>query len=399
MDKENKIHEAEQNKPEISKYREEPFPPKLRWWQWVLIVISFILMFGGLGFIGDQLCFQKMRGSIYCTYIAFGLVLTGLITYRLVRHKLIVHEARREDHSEVDSLLAEARTVIESQSIKSKGTDENGEKKEQLKKEKERIEKLGEKGWTEYQILQFNQMLVDFLKEDELKARARLTLTELEEYAEDSSYRYDWEQYYRWECTIKEAIDDIDNADEKTVNKNNKVQSNATGKLRAELKTLLEHVADYKANWAEGSAMIRDIIMSGVMAIPILLTMGLLPILHRDGGGILYIYNWGLLGITGAITAVLLNLRKSNLVEVGNTEGKRELWRTILSTALGLVAGVLLYSMIAGGILSGAFFPNLIFFEQQQSKNLALSIFWAIASGYSFEWLFDHLRGTIERGS
>jgi len=127
--------------------------------------------------------------------------------------------------------------------------------------------------------------------------------------------------------------------------------------------------------------------------------MGLLPVLHSAGDGFLRIHNWGLLGITGAITAMLLSLRKSDFVEVGSTEGKKELWRAVIGVALGLVAGILVYSMIGGGLLSGAFFPTISSFEGKESKELGLSIFWAIAAGYSFEWVFDHLRSATERRS
>ena len=73
--------------------------------------------------------------------------------------------------------------------------------------------------------------------------------------------------------------------------------------------------------------------------------MGLLPLIHPAGNGVLTVLNWGLLGISGANTAVLLSLRKSNVMEVGNTEGKKELRHSMLGAGLGLVAGVILYSM------------------------------------------------------
>ncbi len=159
---------------------------------------------------------------------------------------------------------------------------------------------------------------------------------------------------------------------------------------------LLEHIASYNLSWAEGSAIVRGIIRCGVFAIFPLVAMGLLPILHPEGNGNLGVLNWGLLGVSGSLTAVLLSLRKSDLVEVGNTEGKKELWRAVLSTALGLMAGILFYSMIAGGIFSGTALPAITS-EQMELKDTALSIFWAIAAGYSFEWVLDCVRSSIER--
>jgi len=373
---------------------EELFPPKMKWWEWFLCLMAWAFMVVGLAVVADQLCFRVGSECFCCTYIALGFTLAGLIIYRLIRHRFIVHKARLEDRSEVEAMFAEARTVVELGSTQLKNQEQYEQKKEQLKKEMQRIKDIGYKGWTEYQVLQFNQMLVEFLQEDELIGRAQLTLGELKEYAHDSAYRYEWEQFYVWEDKIEGAIKNIEDAgDDKDK------RGTAVAVLRARLKTLLEYVADYYAYWAEGSAIIRGIITSGVMVVPILLSMGLLPVLHSAGDGFLRIHNWGLLGITGAITAMLLSLRKSDFVEVGSTEGKKELWRAVIGVALGLVAGILVYSMIGGGLLSGAFFPTISSFEGKESKELGLSIFWAIAAGYSFEWVFDHLRSATERRS
>ncbi len=380
MNNGNAIHGANQSKPETSKYREEPFPPKLKWWQWIFLVISVVFILFGLGYAGDQLCIKKSPSCLCCTYIAFGFVLAGLIIFRLVRHKLIVHKARLEDRSEIDSLLAEARVVVKSEKV-------DVDKKELLKKEKEHLEQLGEKGWTEYQILQLNQMLVEFLEKNKLIGRARLTLEELEEYAEDTSCRYEWEHFYRRQQRIERIIDKI----EEDEGANNASENDAYVKeLGAALWTLLEHVAGYEASWAKGSAIIRDIIMTGVMAIPILLVMGLLPVIYPElCNRALGIFNWGLLGITGSITAILWNLKKSNLVEVGSTEGKKELWRAVLSTVMGLVAGVLIYSMFAGGVLiAGTIVPKV---DSGALNNTGLAVLWAIASGFCFENVFDRM--------
>ncbi len=404
MSEENKlVEETKDKEPSFgddggrSKCREEPFPPKMKWWEWILWFIAWAFLLGGLAVAANQLCFRIGPECVCCTYIAFGFVIVGLIIYRWVRHRFIVHESRLEDRSEVDSLLAEARTVVEPKSMKSGREDENERRKEQLKKEMDRLEQLGEKGWTEYQVLQFNQMLVDFLPEAELVGRAQLTLEELKEYAQDSAYRYEWEQFCFWQDKIEEAIDKIENIEGAGDDEDKRKTDVAA--LRARLKTLIEYVTDYYAYWAEGSAIVRGIRMCGVFGLFPLLAMGLLPIVHPGGDKVLGVFNWGLLGMSGSITAVLLSLRKSDFVEVGGTEGKKELWRAVLGAALGFIAGILVYSMIAGGVLSGALFPTIIFFEEQESKELALSIFWAITAGYSFEWVFDHLRSATGRTS
>ena len=56
----------------------------------------------------------------------------------------------------------------------------------------------------------------------------------------------------------------------------------------------------------------------------------MLPLFHPatandDNAKVLSVINWGIFGVIGAVTAVLLSLRKSDYVEVGNTEGRKEL--------------------------------------------------------------------------
>jgi len=369
---------------------------KLSCLEWVVLVISYIAFVLASLFLIDQLCFGIFQSCICCTYVAFGILIAVLIIDRLIRTKLFIHKARLEDESEVIAMIIEAKTV-EPRLLDPEKPDNYEEKKIQLKKEVERLENLGPKEWTEYQVLSLNQLLVDFLKVDELKARARSSLEDLQEYADD---RYDEKHYDELDWRIDEAINNIEDAHEPSE------RDDAAEVLRGELRTLLEHVADYDRYWAEGSEIIRGLMTCGVVAIPILLAMGLLPILHPASDvDILHIFNWGLLGISGAITAVLLNIRSSNLVKVGSTRGKEELWRAVLGSTLGLVAGILLYSMIAGGILSGSIFPDDGAFleissqvEKPMSKlfNIARSIFWGIASGFSFEWVFDSLRNVTK---
>jgi len=379
---------------------QETFPPKLLWWQWIILVTAYLFGASALLYVLDQFCLLNLhiRNSICGTYIALSIVLTILIIDRLIRHKLIDHRARLVDHSDVEALFVEAKTVEarltfpEGKPLK---PDDYKKKEEELRKEVERLEKLGHEGWTEYQVLSLSQMLIDFLKIDDLKARARSTLTDLEEYVVDSAYPIDQRLLYHWEDRINEAIDKIDEIKNKDI-KDLELDDIAE-KLRAELRTLLEDVASYEESWAKGSIIVRALTVLGVLTIPILLAMGLLPLLHPDGNKILGIPNWGLFGISGAITGVLLSLRQSILVEVGNTEGKKELRHAILGTGLGLVAGILLYSMIAGGILSGALFPKITsepLKPDELNSNLARSIFWGIASGFSFEWVFDRVRNT-----
>ena len=404
MSEENKlVEESKDNKPSSgdskkrSKRCEKPFPPKLRWWQWVFFFVAWFFVLVGLVFTADQLCFKILPPCICCTYIAFGFVLSGLIIDRWIHHELIVHNERLEDISEVEAMFVEARTVERTKKGPMSKPDYFEQKKKELLEEVRRLEKeLGNRGWTEYQVLSLNQMLIEFLEVDELKVHARSSLEDLEDYAEDSAYRYDQKQYDKWKDNINKAISEIDQHEN-----NQKEPEKAIEALQAELQMLLEHVASYRENWSKGSAILNGIKICGCLAIALLLCMGLLPIFHpanlNDSDKVLSVLNWGVFGIIGAITAVLLSLRRSDYVEVGNTEGRKELWRTIPGIALGLLAGTLAYWMVAGELFkTGSVVPDL---DSPLLKDTGLSVLWAVTSGFYFEKVFDRILSTTMGGN
>ncbi len=392
--------------------REEPFPPQLSDIAKILILTSYFVIACSLIYLTEQFCpihpisflsnrFSLLeefsRSCVWGTYIALGILLLIPIILCMLRHKLFIHKSRLVDLSVVESMFIEVATV-ESRIENPKKPDDFDKKKKQIEDEVTRLTKLGNRGWTEFQILSLNQLLVDFLKIDELKARTRSTLANLKEYSFNRTSLYDRELYEQWESRINEVFKSIDNIDRSSENYSLQVDITAEA-LRAQLRTLLEEVSNYEQLWAEGSAIVRDIRICGIMALFPIIIIGLLPIIHPIGDNVIGILNWGFLGIGGAVTAVLLGMRKSDYVEIGNTEGKIELWRAILSTGLGFVASILLYSMIAGGILDGHAFPDIP--PNNDSGNIinidtARSIFWGIASGFSFEMIFEKIRNTTD---
>ena len=71
--------------------------------------------------------------------------------------------------------------------------------------------------------------------------------------------------------------------------------------------------------------------------------------------------------------------------------------RAVLGATLGLVAGVLIYSLIVGGVVSdGYLIPNPV---SSKLADVSLSILVAFASGFSFERLFDRMRQVMETES
>ena len=353
--------------------------------------MSWLVVLVGLLMTADQLCSDSpVLWKCRClAYAGLILGLTGLTLVIYFHHKARVYRDRLEDKSSVEASIVEARTV-EPRSLDPIRPDEMEEKKKNLGKEIDRLQELGAENWTEYAVLSLYQMLVDFLKPQDLIATTNSVMDELEEYAADSKYRYDREYYAKWKERVDTAVKETDGAADNDVD-------DKSEQLRAVLKTLYEHLSDFKLKWTEGSALIRDLLFVNAAAIPIFLTIGLVPVIHPSDPGPLGAINWAMLGVTGALAGWLRSLHQSDEVEVGNTEGKREIWRAVSGTALGFVAGALTYGIIAGGLINGVAVPSTSVAELAL-KDVGLTIVWGVAAGFSFERVFERV-GTATEGS
>ena len=90
---------------------------------------------------------------------------------------------------------------------------------------------------------------------------------------------------------------------------------------------------------------------------------------------------------------MLNGLRDSDEVEVGDTRGVQVLWQTVLGATLGFVAGILIFSVLAGGLMKeGAAVPNLM---EMKTKDIYLSIVWAVGAGMGFQSVFQRVRSTV----
>lgn len=233
-------------------------------------------------------------------------------------------------------------------------------------------------------------MLVNFLETDRLKARSVLILSKLEEYSSIETSRFDEKQYSKWEARVSEAIKLIgDGSPPEPTDAGAPRAQSGIDRLKSELKELLALVADYDRYWSEGAALMNSLKMVGVVTIISFLTMGLMPINLDEPPVIFNVFHWGLLGASGSLIIVLRDLRNTDLTEVGNTEGVRELWRAILGAVLGFVASILVYGMIRGEILDGKLFPDI---GAGGAVDIGLSIVVGIAAGMSFETVFERAR-------
>ena len=334
---------------------------------------------------------QILPSNLLCDYLALVALPIGVYAYLYLQNDLRVHDSRVLDRSKVEALFVEANKLYPRVGS---GDDREPrpfeDKVSELQDEVARLKnEVGPKAWTEYQLLSLDQMLVDFLKVDDLKERARSVLEDLEEYAVGYVVAYDLRKYDRWETRINSAIERI--PEKSAANEDQLafgVRRDASAeRLRAVLKSLQDHVASFEAYWAEGTTIVRGLIILCCFTIPTLVAMGLLPILRP--GTPIGILNWTFFGVAGALTAVLRGLFRLDVVEVGATEGRAELWRTMIGCILGLMAGVLTYSLVAGGVVESTLVPEP---GSSNLKNVALSILWATASGFWLERTFERVR-------
>ena len=353
--------------------------------------ISGYLYSSGYPFLVPNPCF---------TYIALILAPLAWLVHFKIWQKKKVNKLRLEDPSEVKALIVEAETTEPGMAEKEGKPDYSGKEWEKLQKQAEKLERLGDKNWEEYQILPLKVMLVDFLKPDDLKARAKSGLEKLREYRDSMADQFGADHFKEWSKSINDGckkIDDIKKGDEEQDKEFIRRKNEASEPLRGKLRMLLRHVTDFDKNWAEGTAIINSLMVFVVIALPHLFALGILPFFYKcpyfmDGN--LPILNMAVLGVCGSLAAVLLRfyrMYKSDviLVEIGDTKGRIQLTLAILGTALGLVAGILIYAMVAGKLLDGDLFPN--FPPENGFEDVARAIFWGIASGFSFELIFNRM--------
>ena len=343
----------------------DSLPPKRTFTCWVILIAADITIFiAGSTFLilAGYAALNRLKALPailanydFVAYLAPTLLFLSVGIDRILRHQQKVHKARLEDRSEVERIFLDPAL---SQEL-------TGPIVTHLKK-------LGPEGWTEYEVLPLRQLLVEKSPSAYLVQMAHTILLELKEYAEDAKYEYDTELYRKWETTIDLAITDYERDAPPT--------PDAELHLRAVIRTAYEHLIDYEMKWAEGSAMVRGLLtvvaVGGVAA----LYSGLLPFVYSDRE--FGIVNWMVLGAAGALMAVLRNLWNADATEVGNTQGRKEIWRAVSGGALGLMTGALMYGLAAAGLLPPPLSPDL---TSHALADTGKAILWAMFAGYFVE--------------
>ncbi len=378
------------------------FPPAFSCWGKFVCIVGFVLFICGVfgvlfyccGFIISLFNAECCIGPNRFGYPLGVCGISGSLLYLVSKFDMKVHDSRLEDPSVVKALLVEAKRV--EPRIKDKDLPSNCEFKEKkLGEEVDQLENDGLNCWTEYQVLNLRQNLVDFWDLDTLISSAQSILEDLYTYASDSNNSYDMGQYYTWKTKIEHEVEKIEQEIKASGGAGicEKIDSKGE-RLRAHVKTLYDHIANFQMVWAEGTTLLKYLCYFTISAMLFFLFMGLVPLFCDSKE--LNVINWSFLGASGSLCAVLMSLRKYNKIEVGDSEGNQEIRRAMYGCVLGLVAGLLSYYLISAGIISGPIFPDLTPSPDlpiDLIKLNALSIITAFVSGFSFDKIFDKIRG------
>lgn len=263
-----------------------------------------------------------------------------------------------------------------------------------------------DRGVVEYDLLHLKTLLVDCASKERIKAQADLYLNDLEDLADEETHTQTKEDYWDIRYQIESLKEKLGSHNDSL--ESEQVEPSAVGhhaekrrcagalrELRAVVtERLLPTVIENEKLWVEGSAMVNMLRYACIWAIPLLLAAGTVPgyvVPSSDGDAPLSLtaLNWAILGVAGALVAVLRALGRADRLEVGNQLGSREIQRTWRGAGLGLVAGFLTYMLVASNFVSCYLFENCDLSANGTHHRYVLLAFLA---GYAFERTLDRVR-------
>ena len=412
-------HELQYSRENNAEKKNSWNPPELECWQKIIkwISIAILIVVPGL-FLTAALCcvLNPELLEVICAddsclpgifVLVSGIILMlpiSIIAILWVRYRVAIHEEKVQDRSTVESLLEQACTTASLLECEQDDVEKSTYAQE-IHAEIKRLREIGPDGWTYYQTLHLDLLLVDtFFGEEEVISNAELALTQLADYVADSSAPFDLKQYNKWNERLKIITAPEDSAEYWRIKHCEESPDGDGSKLlelgKERLKALKDYIADIESDWATGSVILRNLKYSSIATIIAFLLIAFLPVMfawYANSGELEFgWFGWGLLGSVGALLSVLHKQQKFNIVELGNTEGQKEFWRVFAGGCLGLVAGLIAYALISSGVVGGRLFPSLYEGAQKCGKDgsLYLSLVWAIGAGFGFEKIFDRVKQT-----
>ncbi len=347
----------------------------------------------------QAMCASKVPFCSPVIIAFFSLLILILLIVQLWRLAArLIHEKRIVDEHKAKNLISDIDLAMKREVEGLDGTsipypEDFDELKVHLEAEINRLRGLNRKDWVEFQFVTVQQLWIDFLDPKELKVEARSTLEDLQDFAEDPKISYDTRQYWRWENRISRELEILETKEQNECSENE--LEKASEGLRANLRTLYFHIADYSFAWSRGAVLIRLLLSAGFGAVVVFAFLGLLPLFFEPTR--FTIFNWSMLAAAGAVTGVLKSLHKADSMEVGAEDGNHEVWRAIATVPLGLIAGIAAYALIASGAISGGLLVPSLDIDYFPSSNAELirhigtHILWPLGAGFLFEATYSRL--------
>lgn len=263
---------------------------------------------------------------------------------------------------------------------------------------------------VEYDLLALKILLVDCARKHAVPAQARVYLTDLKNYADQETHTQTVEEYWDIRHRIEETEKKIYaqhyyDAHTSDPDKQKKKVSAVTELREIVKEELLPTLTDNEKLWSEGFAIVKTLRGACLAAIPLLLATGLIP-MYMGEVCMLSGIHWAILGVAGALVAVLRSLGTADRLVVGDEQGMREVQRAWWGAGLGLVAGLLTYMLVKSGFISCFLFGGpcvpgnmedqiLIsgcFLEQVGKHQIYVHMLLAFLAGFAFERGIDRVR-------
>ena len=264
---------------------------------------------------------------------------------------------------------------------------------------------------VEYDLLALKTLLVDCANEHAVPAQARVYLTDLKSYADQETHTQTVEEYWDIRHRIEETEKKIYaqhyyyDAHTSDLDKQKKKVPAVTELRELVKEELLPTLTDNEKLWSEGFAIVKTLRGACLAAIPLLLATGLIP-MYMGEVCMLSGIHWAILGVAGALVAVLRSLGTADRLVVGDEQGMREVQRAWWGAGLGLVAGLLTYMLVKSGFISCFLFGGpcvpgnmedqiLIsgcFLEQVGKHQIYVHMLLAFLAGFAFERGIDRVR-------
>lgn len=378
-----------------------------------------------------------------CLYIIYSVFFLTAIMHFWCRYEKSQFMARIQDRSYVESLMVNAKHALEKISEKLPeqppsdagkkseiGTEEYRRNKVSVQELPQVIQKLKNKLKTdqpivEYDLLALKVLLVDCADEYAVPAQAHMYMTDLKDYADEEAHTQTVEEYWNIRHRVEDSEKNIyakryyesklkksscRNSEEEqdpSLEKAEEEKKLAVRELREIVKEeLLPTLTENDKRWMEGSAIVKILRGACLAAIPLLLATGLIP-MYMGEVCMLRGIHWAILGVAGALVAVLRALGGTNRLVVGNEQGVKEVQRAWWGAGLGLVAGLLTYMLVRSGffanfLFSGSYSPGDFenqhitvsgcFLEHIHQGQIYVHMLLAFLAGYAFERVIDRVR-------